>query len=293
MKPIEINIFYILHVIQKNRNPLLIINLTFIAVSIVVVFLLPVYYESKVVFYPYSPESSDPRIMLNPEASFSVFSDVDQSERYILIGKSQRIKEILIERYDLYARYGIEKGTEKAKFKIMLELQDNLNIRKLENGSVAVSAFDFSRDTAAMMANDVVAEIEKIVDEATREKNQKIYTVFENQYSYMSQYVASLKDSIVWNQKNKNTQNVLALQKQLEFAMEEFTKTKVRYEQAKTISLNDLKSILIVEPAQPAYKKARPKRMIIVGIVAILSTLLSISGFALVDYIKSEGKQNT
>ncbi|MDX2196347.1 MAG: Wzz/FepE/Etk N-terminal domain-containing protein [Cytophagales bacterium] len=292
MKTIDINIFFIVDAVKKRFKAFAYTNLAIVLLATGVSFLLPVYYESKIVFYPYSPEASDPRTLLAEEIFVAVFSDIDQSEKFILLGKSRSIKKYVIDKYNLYKRYKIDPQKPGAEYKILKTLEENFKFKKLENGGVEISVFDYDRDTAAYMANDIVTKIDITANQNIKIKNQKLFDVYEMQHNRLLRYVNSLKDSLKAVRKNRRTdmKNEVALNNQIAFAMEEYTKIKFRYEQSSTIKDYDLKTLMVVEEAQPNYEKARPKRAYIVAGAFAVGLLLTTVVFASIEFFKKMWK---
>lgn len=296
MQQLEFNVSFILRSIKKYSKTFIAINFFVVTSAIIYTFLTPVQYESKAIFYPYSPESSDPRIMLYDEASFSVFGYSDQVERYSKIGKSNRIKFYLANKYNLYQRYKIKTDSMKlAKFEILEELGSNvLKFGKGENGAVIVTVQYFDRDTAAMMCNDVVEQIDSTVSAFLIEKNTKVFNLYAKQFSQLAQGIDDLKDSIGVVMKSKSPDKleiVKMLQSQINFSLEEYTKAKTKYELSKTLTSRQLKMLLLVESAEPSFKKSIPNKKLIIGSAFTISLLFSTFVCVVFAYVKENRKK--
>jgi membrane-associated protease RseP (regulator of RpoE activity) len=283
MQQINIDIFFFIKSVKKHKKVFYAINIISTIAAFVIVFLLPVYYESKVVFYPYSPEASDPRGFFGEKLKFNVFSDIDQSEKFILMAKSKTVKVAVIKKFDLSKRYKIDTTKPDAEFKVLGEFTDNMKLKKEENGGIIISAFDQNRDTAALIADAIVSQIEILSQNNIREKNAKILEVLKSNYDKMDEYIKSLRAKSDESEAKKQ-----AIGKELEFALQEFTSLKFKYEQTKALVGNDMKSILIIEPASATYKKARPARMIIIGSCMIIVFITSVLFFGAVEFLKHE-----
>lgn len=283
MQQVELNIFHVLSVLKKYWK--FVGGITGLATitSVVVVLVLPVYYESSVVFYPYSPESSDPRNMLNTDQSYAVFSSEDQSERYMLVGKSNRVRQGLIDTYHLYDKYEIDRSRPDAGYVLSGKMNKNIVFKKGPYGAIVLSVFDKNRDTAALMANDIVAKIELISQEGVREKNRKVYEIYKAQYEEVAAFVAQLQDSL-----KKTGINNMAASSRLETTLKSYDEIRIRYEQSKSLLNHNMKILFVVEAAQPSYQKARPKRTITVGITFLVAFFVSLTGIGLYDFIKNQ-----
>jgi LPS O-antigen subunit length determinant protein (WzzB/FepE family) len=278
---INFNIFFLVETFKKYLKQIIVFNALVAVVAIVTAFILPVAYESKVIFYPYSPEASDPRNMLNFAESFDVFSKEDHSQKFIYIGKSKNLKREIADKYHLIKRYEISADSMEMESKLMDKMDDNIVFKKGERGAVLLSVFDRNRDTAAIIANDLVYMVEKESQREIREKNYKVFEVYEAQYRYVEKVLNEIeqKEALIKQKTDHNLNKQSA-------AIENYNAIKLRYEQAKSLLNTDLKTISVVEYATPTYKKARPKRLIIVGISVLLGFVFSLTSLALKDYFK-------
>ena len=296
MQQIDINIFFIIASVRKHFKLFIAITIIATLISAVIAYIIPVQYESKAFFYPYSPEASDPRNFLYDQIGIGVYSNSDETEKFMTIANSKMVKLQIVEKYNLFKRYNIDTVNHAGEAKVIHELTSKVKLKKEENGGLMLSVLDRNSDTAAMIANEFVSLIEKHYVAKTREKNQKVFNIYENHYQKMDAYINSLKDSlsiIRRKQKNFNAENEVGLSKQIEFAMEEYTKSKFKYEQALSMLSFDLKAMLVIEPAYPSYKKAQPNRVMIVGITFLAVMLIASILLATLEYLKSGLARNS
>jgi len=296
MQQIEFNVFYLLRSVKKHLKLFLAINVVIALLSLVYALTAPVKYQSKVVFYPFSPESSDPRLMLYEESRFSVFGYSDQVERFTRIGKSNSVKYALASKYNLYKRYNITTDSIPAAKNQLLEYMTGgvLKFEKGENGGIMLSVVDADRDTAALMCNSVVALIDSINASLLVEKNIKVFNLYKSQANELEKGLQHLKDSInvvVRSKDRFKEYTIKALQSQLNYSAEEFAKVKTKFELSKTLTSRQLNSLYLVEPAQPSFKKAQPNRKLIIAGSIVIGLLLSTVGFTIVEFLKDNKKK--
>lgn len=294
MQQIEFNIFFIYKSVAKNIKAMAFILALVAIASTVVSFILKTKYESKVVFYPYSAESSDPRLMMYDEAQFGVFGYSDQVERYMNLGKSRSIKLDLAKKYNLYKRYGINDDTSNkfADFEIEEKLYSAIKFKKGEHASIILTVWDFDRDTAALMANDIVFKIDSLSRQQIIQRNIHLYKVYEAQFNEFAKYVTQLKDSLqYYSGKKKSEAKILALKAQLEPALDEYSKLKTKYELSKSLKENGLNTIYVVERGQAPYRKVFPNRKLIIGGSVVVSFVLLVIGFSTAEYVRANKKK--
>ncbi|MDX2189162.1 MAG: hypothetical protein SFY32_04795 [Bacteroidota bacterium] len=283
MQQIQINIIFVLKAIHKRLALFIGLNIAVVIITTVISYTLPKYYESKVVFYPYSPEATDPRTFLYKEkVDIYVFSYLDQSDRYILTCHTKKVLDTLVRKYDLYKRYKVNMNEPKEIMNFYADLVGNIVVKKGENGAVLLSVFDQNPDTAAMMANEILKLVEEADIEKMRERNQKVFEIYQQHYIKMNGYVNSLKDSLdkIRAARKNAFKEEVAIINQMDYTMEEFTKVKFQYEQAKSLVNQTLRTIYLIEPAQPNLKKARPKRLYMIAGALLASLFFTTIGFA-------------
>ncbi|MFN0047795.1 MAG: hypothetical protein ACKVOU_01585 [Cytophagales bacterium] len=291
MQQIEFNVFFFIQSVKKHLKTFLVINAIVAISALIYTLVTPVLYESKAVFYPYSPESNDPRIMLYDEAHFSVFGYSDQVERYINIGKSNGIKYFIANKYNLAKRYQLDTlGNKPIKYKILEKIHGNLKFAKGEQGAITVSYTFFDRDTAALICNDIVNQIDSVNASLFIQKNIEVFNLYKMQLAQLEASISTMKDSVnnLANSKQQGDSKLSSIvQSQLDFSLAEYAKAKVKYELTKSFTTRQLRTLYLIEPAQATYKKAFPDRKLIIGGAVIVCLLLTTVTFSIVEFVKN------
>jgi capsular polysaccharide biosynthesis protein len=145
---------------------------------------LAIFFSSKIFIAPqfkattiiYAPRTNSVSKILNNEHNINERLDVkayameEETEQMMQILDSREIKDMLIERYDLVAYYNI-KTTKKAwKDKLYEIVEGAIKIKRTRYGAISISVTDWSPERAALMANDIAAELDTIKNKIERER---------------------------------------------------------------------------------------------------------------------------
>jgi hypothetical protein len=277
------NLFDLLRILSKWKKIIIYVTLTVTILSAIISFIVPVYYKSTTIFYPYNLKSFDPRNLDEPAED--IFGDKEDSDRLLLIGTSTFLENKLIEKFDLYKRYDIETTEKYARTKLIQELRDNLKLEKDERGAVEVTVYDEDPKVAADMANETVKLIDQINKAPIIETYSKIVKVFKSQLDEkydeldsLSNNLRTFKNTLVRKGVNAYFDDIKNADVRITTDIADVIILKEKYQMASLFYDSDMSSLFIVEPANIAEKKSKPVRWIIVaastfGAFALMSIL--------------------
>jgi uncharacterized protein involved in exopolysaccharide biosynthesis len=269
----------LIRIFIKWKKLILIITLTGFIGSTIVAFLLPQYFKSTAIFYPYNLNGLDPK-MASSDQPTQLFGTNDDLERMIQIGTSSELIQYMIYKYDLYKRYDIDTTKEKyGKYNIILEFKDNVDIIKNEMGAIEVIVFDKDPKIASEMANELVSKIDQINRRALIDNNLKTYSItaatLESKTKDLEAFSNSLKayansETGSSNKGIAESEKISKIDFKLTEQITQLIDLKERYDRFSMFLKSDFSSIFIIEKAYPSEKKAKP----IISLVIILSTII-------------------
>lgn len=170
--------------------------------SVVGSFLLPNYYEAETTFYAASPDLAKPIPIGGDDKDIRIYGDDKDLDRLFTIATSHDILFYLIDSFDLYKHYEIERDDPKAKFKVREELLDHFKTIKTKYGALQLIVEDKDPATAADMANaarDRIADVaQKIVKESQGkliENYNRNLTKKQLQSDSLAAVIKTIKDS--------------------------------------------------------------------------------------------------
>ena len=250
-------------------------------------------YKSEAVAYP---------------ANISPYSDESETEQMLQIINSQSITDSIIEKYDLWSDYKIDKNFKFAKTYMINEYHSKIKIGKTPYEAVSITVMDKDPFVACNIAKDILNFYDNKVHDLHTQKVGEVVTMYERQLKEKQRNIDSLKKrytdicttygiSDISSQTREATKSLLSgsvkaseMQANLEQYVAElidlhtkiaaegntYVATKVEYEQNLRFFNSQLTYSNIITEPFPADKKAFPVRWVVVALSALGALLLSI-----------------
>jgi uncharacterized protein involved in exopolysaccharide biosynthesis len=293
--------------IWQKRMPLLIFTGIAFVVSVVISLLITPLYLSTAIVFPAASSNVSFSEQRNVKAGAMDFGEEEQAEQLVQILQSARIKDRIVDKYNLLAHYEIEPNESNKNYKLNQEYNAHFTFSRTKYGSIQIDVLDQDAKLAAKMANDIVDLIDTVKNEMINERTKPAFEINKRKMLQLererdsvlnildslsnlgvvstdirSNLYQALVDSksagekaeiqvkIDINRKFGSMYDALAHRRnEMIIKIEEF---RVSYEQAESDANANFTHKFIVEKAVVADRKEKPKRMIIV----LVSTL---SGF--------------
>lgn len=284
----------LIRIFIKWKKFILIITLTGFIGSAIVAFLLPKYYKSTAIFYPYNLNGLDPKTASSDQPT-QIFGSNDDIERIIQIAGSSELVNHMIQKYDLYTRYDIDTTKEKyGKYNIILEFEDNVDVIKNEKGAVEVIVLDKDPNIASSMANEIVAKVDLINRSALIDNNIKSYAIvaasLERKTKELEAFSNSLKayseEKGSTNKAIDETEKINKIDFKLTEQITQLIDLKERYDRFTLFLKSDFSSIFIIEKAYPIDKKTKPRISLVILISTMIVFFFSLLTILLIEYYR-------
>jgi uncharacterized protein involved in exopolysaccharide biosynthesis len=271
----EINILTVLNILKKGRKYFLIVFLATFAISTLIAFLLPVIYASTAVLFPLSPRSYDPRTKFS---YMELYGTVEDINRTVALAESGEIRDYIVKKYNLARRYDYDTTVASEAYYMRLEYNGNLVVKETNQGSIAITFYDEDPDTAALVVNDIISQINSINKAVIADAVLKQYTTYKkvmqdkyNGLDSLNEILGAIKKEGIASPAREVT------------SMDMFH----AYSRVKEAEVNleairdDVETVQVIENAVPNRRKEKPKRLFIVA-SACFSTFLITLLFLLV-----------
>lgn len=291
----------------KKRKVLFFTGLIAGIASIIISFLLPVLYESNAIVFPAATSTVSFSEQRNAKASSMDFGEEEHAEQLIQILKSSRVRNRVINKFDLPKVYEIERDDENFYHKLGKAYENHISFERTRYGSIDISVLDKDPKLAAEIANKIVQLIDTVKNELIKERTIPAYEINKRKLEQLNTEQRRLVNemdslsslgvvnaearanlfSALNESKTKEDKEFFkdkidvnleygarydALADLREFRIEKLTEQEVAYEQAESDARENFNHKFVVEWAVPSDKKAKPKRAIIV-IVITFSTI--------------------
>ena len=318
---------FLCNLLWKYRKSVLIILTS--AALLALLFSSPLFitplYKSTVILYPTSSNSiSKVLISTTYQSNKDIleFGETEQTEQMLQVLNSNRIRDKVIERFNLMEHYGI-KPTQKYPYTKLNKLYDNrIKFRRTEYNAVRITVLDTDAALAAEIANEIAELFDSTMNTMQKEVAIKAFKLVETEYNSLCAEMAALEDSLntlrslgVFDYESQvemlsqqlavelgrsNYQGVKNIQKQLDilaqyggayYAINEkldhdrlqLSLVKTKYEEAKVDATEDIPHKFVVTSAYQAEYKDYPIRWIIVVVTVMATFLFLILLLAIID----------
>jgi len=310
----------LLQVLLKYYKQLSIITLIVIVLSSIFsssYFITPLY-QSTVILYP-TASNSISKVLLSEtfvnSKDILEFGEDEQTEQMLQVLNSNKIRDRIINKYNLLDHYGIKQGDKYKMTHLYNEYEDKFKFRRTEYMAVKISVLDKNPKFAADMANDIAELVDSTINNMQKEIAVRAFKIVEEEYLNLKNQVRLQEDSLtvlrglgvndyesqseMFNRQlaiemaKGNQAGVNRLQKKLDMLAKyggpyvsirdalEHDKKKLsalrsKYEEAKVDATESLPHKFIVSSAYKAEKKTYPIRWLIVLISTIASFMLAL-----------------
>lgn len=303
----------------KWRKPLIVVFI--IAVLASLLFSSPWFitpkYKSTVIMFPVATNSVS-KVLISQSAAVKEdilgFGEEEQAEQMLQILNSNKIRDKVIEKFNLMEHYGIDPGSNYKMTRLIKEYESNVTFRRTEYMAVKVSVLDKDPVMAASMANTIAELMDSAKNQMQKARAKMALAIVQREYQELEAEIQQIVDSLKWigkkgvhdyesqsevlNQQlaiaisKGDDRAVIALEKRLdiladygstfmslknalEFKTEQITLLKAKLEEARVDSEQQLPQKFIVNDAFAAEKKSYPVRWVIIVISTFSALLIS------------------
>ena len=318
----------------KYRKPVIIVTVAGMILSVVVSLLITPRFAAEVVLYP-TASSSVSKTLISTQwtgnKDILSFGEEEETERLLQILQSDRIRNKLVQQFDLYNHYEIEPDEKYRKTKLNNKLKKNVRFRKTEYMAVQIRVMDKDPDTAAAMANAIAALLDSTIAGLQREKARKAFILVKEEYRNLESEEEQIKDSLLHlgslgiydlsaqgrglgeayaEAVRRNDQSAMkklqdqmevlgkyggvyrTLSERLSYSIDRLSNLRIKYSEAKLDAEQNLPNVYIINTAEVPDKKAAPKRSLIVMAGTLSAFLFAVVLLMILEAFRMKIKKN-
>lgn len=285
--------------IWRKRVIILIVTGIALIASIVISLMMTPLFRSTAIVFPAATSTVSFSEQRNAKASSMDFGEEEQAEQLLQILQSARIRNRIVQQFDLFNHYEIDADDANKNYKLGKEYDSHFQFSRTRYGSITIDVLDRDREKAAEMANKIVQLIDTVKNEMVQERTVPAYEINKRKKDMLE----TEKNAILAEMDSLSRMGVVAIEGRANLfqayndsknaADREFFKKKIdinieygarfdglamlrdekltklsnfeeAYEQAESDANTLFNHKFVVEPAVVADKKDKPKRMIIV-----------------------------
>ena len=316
----------------NKRIPLMVVSIVVAIVSVALSFRITELYKSSVVLFP-APSTSASKYLMTSQYAGSqgllAFGKEEESEQLLQVLNSDEIKDRIIKKYDLFNHYDIKPDSKLRYTQLNKKYNSLISFKRTKYQSVDIEVMDKSPDTAAMIANDIAALVDTVMNRIKRERAVTALKMVETEYHSLEKQIYAAEDSLevlrslgifdyesqseVLNDAyaeaiiDRKADAVKAIQEKLNilakyggayysinmflrYEKEKLSDLKAKYAEAKVDAEEVLPQKYIVNSAFPAEKKSYPKKSIIVLQSTFFAFIFTYIALLIINLIRSRKK---
>lgn len=325
----QFNSFSLVQFMWQKRKTLILVCLVVAVVSLIASFLVTPKFKSTAIVY--APRTNSvAKILLNEESynerlDMKAYADDEETEQMMEILNSREIKDILIDKFDLYNHYGLGEGVSYRQTKMYKYLKGNIEVKRTQYGAIAVSVVDKDPQVAADMANEILVLLDSVKNRIDHERTIASYNLLKRQLEIVDAEVQRIDDSVqvlmqngVFDFKSQservmqqyatavaqgNTAGMKRLEDELKKMATWGPRSLTLYEEQayfreyqSVVKIKMMNAIVdmdteipvkfVIERAIPADKKTYPKKSLIVLLSTVSAFILAVLVLLTIDKIK-------
>ncbi len=289
--------------IWKKRKILVMVSGIAGVVGLIVSLLMTPIFRSTAIVFPAATSTVSFSEQRNAKAAAMDFGEEEQAEQLVQILSSSRIRDKIIQEFDLMKHYNIDENDANKYYKLVKTYNENFLYVRTRYGSIQIDVLDRDAEMAADMANKIVDLIDTVKNNMVAERTWPAYEINKRKKEQLEKE----REELVHRLDTLSAMGVMSLDGRtelfqalvnaggadkadikkiidvnikygstfdaLDFSLKEkitqLELFKVSYEQAESDAYAIFNHKFVVERAVVADKKDKPKRLIIVLLATI------------------------
>lgn len=188
---------HLLVFIYRNLKTLVAVGFLAAVAASGVSLMLDEYYESTVVMFATSQNSLGEQFFEETKKNdLLAYGETEDAERLLQILNSHRIRNRIIEKYDLYTHYEIDPTEPGAKTDMALTYNSNVSSNLTRFGSIRVQVLDTDPELARDMANDMAFLVDSVANKMRNDRAREAYNLAVTTLANTSRQIAEAEDSL-------------------------------------------------------------------------------------------------
>lgn len=272
MQQSNFNLIDVSYLIKKEIKQLLVFVFIVLCISTIVLFLVPKYYKSTAIIVAANPALADKARLFNNniQGLYSNFGSGDDLDRIEGIANLDTTYAALVAEFNLTDYYKLkDENAQLKKRKAIINLKDDIQLQKTELGQFKIMVTTKNKNLSANIANKMVL-ITK----------QKIENIWQMNYQFsldkINASIKELEDSVATiNQflqnADVNSSAALPYTNKREAFLQQLKQYYTTANEFKLAINSNAPALYIIENATPAAKHDKPKKLITLFSIAIIS----------------------
>jgi tyrosine-protein kinase Etk/Wzc len=145
--------------------------------AVVISFLLTPLYRSTAIVFPAATSTVSFSEQRNAKASSMDFGEEEQAEQLVQILQSSRIRDRIVDQFDLMQHYEIDGDDKNKHFKLVKKYNNHFFFVRTRFGSIQIDVLDRDPVKAADMANKIVELVDSVKNDMVAERTLPAFEI--------------------------------------------------------------------------------------------------------------------
>ncbi|WP_298296719.1 Wzz/FepE/Etk N-terminal domain-containing protein [Hydrotalea sp.] len=268
--PTNFNLAEVLYTLQLHRKKMIGVVIIALIIAAITLFFVPRYFRSTAYVLPSNPELADKERAAynNLQRLYSYFGNGDDLDLLYGMTRLDTLYYQLTDSFHLVNTYGIKASTEALRrFEAMKLLKENLQFKKTENNQLAIRVWDKNPLLAANIANAAVALLKQSEENLWLLNYQNTMHSLQNQIQALQQKIIETEQQLAV----PGTANATILETNKTQYLQQLAQYQKNLTDLQLAIQNVAPGLYVVEKATPAVKPDRPKPILVLITVTIIS----------------------
>jgi capsular polysaccharide biosynthesis protein len=187
----------LLVMLYKWRKPIIIATAAAAIISAAVSFTIQERFKSTVILFAEQQHSFGAQLVeFIQKEDLLTFGEEEDAERLMEVINSNQVIHRVIENFDLWSVYGINKGEIGSNSLISRVYQDNVSARLTKFGSIEIAVLDADPNRAKDMANFIAAYSDTVANKMRSDRALQAYQYADASLKEYTTYVKNREDSL-------------------------------------------------------------------------------------------------
>ena len=148
--------------------------------AVIIALTLPVYYQSILKMYPASQDLAAVENIFGRQSGRTYYYGTDEDvDRVMSIAQSGLLANFLIDSFDLYTVYDIDKTDSKASYYVLETFEDFFKVKQTKENGIELSLEDEDPQRAAAVVNTAFYKIDEIGQQLIKNSQVKLFSTVE------------------------------------------------------------------------------------------------------------------
>lgn len=186
----------LLVILYRWRKMIIVTMVLAAVVSAAASFMITPKFKSTATVFPARDNSIGEQIYESPARVVMQFGEEEDGEYLMQLLAAAEVRNIIVDKYDLWSVYGIPKDSPQAKGYMMKAYSDAVNVEATKYGSIDVTVLDADPNRAANIANDITVFADTLHIRMRKERAREIVRVAKENLTIVTGEVKQITDSL-------------------------------------------------------------------------------------------------